>query len=61
MIIEKTSKKGKTFYGCNNYPKCKTATWDIPTGKLCPKCQELLVNHNGKVKCSSCEYVEETV
>lgn len=59
MIVEKTSKKGKVFYGCNNYPKCKTATWDIPTGEVCPKCGELLVNHNNTIKCSSCEYVKE--
>lgn len=58
MIVEKTSKRGKTFYGCNNYPKCKTATWDIPTGELCPKCKELLVTKNDKIKCSNpeCDY-----
>ena len=30
MVIEKKTKKGKIFYGCNNYPKCKYATWDKP-------------------------------
>ena len=55
-IIEKTSKRGKVFYGCNNYPKCKVATWDIPTGEKCPKCGKLLVLKNGKVKCSECDY-----
>ncbi len=55
-IIEKTSKKGKIFYGCNNYPKCKVATWDIPTGEKCPKCNKLLVEKNNKIKCSECEY-----
>ena len=29
-IIEKKTKKGKTFYGCNNYPECKYATWNKP-------------------------------
>ena len=56
MIIEKTSKRGKVFYGCNNYPKCKVATWDIPTGEKCPACGKLLVEKNGKVKCSECDY-----
>ncbi|MCI6763553.1 type I DNA topoisomerase, partial [bacterium] len=32
-IIEKKSKRGKVFYGCNNYPKCKTAYWDKPIGE----------------------------
>ena len=57
-IIEKTTKKGKIFYGCDNFPSCKTATWDIPTGNICPECGNLLVEKNGKIKCSNakCEY-----
>ena len=56
MIVEKTSKRGKVFYGCNNYPKCKVATWDKPTGDKCPDCGKLLVEKNNKIKCSECEY-----
>ena len=55
-IIEKRSKRGKIFYGCNNYPKCKTAYWDKPIGEACPKCGEMLVEKNKKIKCSSCDY-----
>ena len=55
-IVEKTSKRGKIFYGCNNYPKCKVATWDKPTGEKCPECGKLLVEKNNKVKCSECDY-----
>ena len=58
MIVEKTSKRGKVFYGCNNYPKCKVATWDIPTGEKCPKCGKLLVQKNNTIKCSECDYVK---
>ena len=58
MIVERKSKKGKVFYGCNNFPKCKTATWDIPTGELCPNCGDLLVEKEGHIKCNSCEYVK---
>ena len=57
-IIEKTTKRGKTFYGCNNYPKCKTATWDKPTGELCPNCKELLVETKSGIKCSNCDYTK---
>ena len=57
-IIEKKSRKGKVFYGCNNYPKCKTAYWDKPISKKCPECGEMLVEKNGKIKCSSCDYTE---
>ena len=58
-IVEKKSRKGKIFYGCNNYPKCKTAYWDKPIGKNCPECGEMLTEKNGKIKCSSCDYKEE--
>ena len=55
-IVERKTKRGKVFYGCSNYPKCKLATWDKPTGELCPSCKSLLVEKNDKIKCSSCEY-----
>ncbi len=55
-IIEKKSKKGKIFYGCNHFPKCKTAYWDKPTGEICPNCQSMLVEHGKRIKCSSCDY-----
>ena len=58
-IIEKKSRKGKVFYGCNNFPKCKTAYWDKPIDKKCPECGEMLVEKNEKIKCSSCDYSEE--
>ena len=58
-IIEKKSKRGKVFYGCNNYPKCKTAFWDKPIGKNCPECGKELVEKNGNIKCSECDYKDE--
>ena len=57
-IVEKKSKRGKVFYGCNNFPKCKTAYWDKPIDEVCPKCNNMLVMHNNDIKCSSCDYVK---
>ncbi|MCH5166398.1 MAG: type I DNA topoisomerase [Erysipelotrichales bacterium] len=57
-IVEKTTRKGKTFYGCNNYPKCDLAVWDKPTGDVCPECSSLLVEKKDEIKCSSCEYTK---
>ena len=54
-IVERKTKKGKLFYGCNNYPKCKYALWYKPTGEICPKCGELLVDKNGTITCANCE------
>lgn len=56
-IVERKTKRGKVFYGCNNFPKCKVAVWDKPTGELCPECHSLLVtDKEGIVKCNSCDY-----
>jgi DNA topoisomerase I len=53
-IVERRSKKGITFYGCNAYPDCDFALWSKPTGEKCPKCQSLLIfAAKGKIKCSS--------
>lgn len=55
-IIEKKTKRGKVFYGCNNYPKCKYALWYKPTGEICPNCKELLVEKKkGEVFCPNCD------
>lgn len=57
-IIEKKTRRGKIFYGCNKYPKCDVALWDLPTGETCPKCGSLLVTKKDEIKCSSCEYTK---
>ena len=55
-IIEKQSRKGKKFYGCNNYPKCDFATWDEPINENCPECDSILTKKGKKIKCSKCDY-----
>jgi DNA topoisomerase-1 len=37
-VLEKTSKRGKVFYGCSRYPDCSFATWDKPVSRQCPAC-----------------------
>ena len=37
-LVQKISKKGKTFYSCSRFPKCRFATWDKPVPKPCPRC-----------------------
>lgn len=58
MIVERKTKKGKIFYGCNNYPKCQYALWYKPTGEICPKCGELIVDKNGQNICLNCDNSE---
>lgn len=37
-ILERKSRRGKVFYSCANYPKCKYAIWNMPIDEPCPKC-----------------------
>lgn len=55
-IVERKTKRGKIFYGCNNFPKCNTAFWDRPINERCPKCNSILLEKKDKIVCSSCEY-----
>jgi len=53
-LVEKQSRKGKVFYGCNQYPSCKFASWDKPVKKTCPHCEaELLYEKGSKTGTSS--------
>ncbi|MFA5994190.1 MAG: type I DNA topoisomerase [Parcubacteria group bacterium] len=55
-IVERKSKKGRVFFGCNTYPKCDFALWNKPTGDKCPKCGSLIVfAAKGKTSCSNKE------
>ena len=56
-LVEKISKKKRTFYGCSNYPKCTFATNRKPLLQPCPKCGGLLTQYRGRwAKCTKCEY-----
>lgn len=61
-VVERRSKKGRVFYGCDRYPECDFVSWDKPSPKPCPKCGSLLVEkrnkQGGKLQCTACDYVE---
>jgi len=60
-IVERRTKRGRTFYGCSRYPDCDFSTWDRPVGKSCPSCGFKLlterVSKDGTVtlRCPSCK------
>ena len=58
-ILEKKSKKGKLFYGCEGFPNCDFVSWDKPIGRQCPKCNHLLYEGKKGVMCGNCDYKEE--
>ncbi|MGH9630091.1 MAG: type I DNA topoisomerase, partial [Bryobacteraceae bacterium] len=37
-VVERRSKRGKTFYGCNRYPDCDFVAWGKPIPEQCPQC-----------------------
>ena len=65
QVVERKSKKKRTFYGCDQYPDCDFLSWDKPIARLCPNCNEQLVEKKSKkgvtVQCIACDYKEATV
>ena len=39
QIVERKSKRGKVFYGCDRYPDCGFVLWNKPIAKACPDCK----------------------
>ena len=37
-VVERRSKRGKTFYGCNRWPQCNFVAWGKPVAEKCPEC-----------------------
>ena len=37
-VVERRSKRGKTFYGCSRYPDCDFVAWGRPIPEKCPEC-----------------------
>jgi DNA topoisomerase-1 len=59
-IAERRTKRGRTFYGCANYPKCDFTTWSRPLESPCPNCSGLIVaDKDNKAKCTNCEWKGE--
>ena len=38
IAARRSKKRGKAFYGCENYPKCDFVCWDKPMLEKCPEC-----------------------
>ena len=54
-MLAKKSKKGKPFYGCEDYQNCNFMTWDLPISEKCPQCGATLfkkTGRQGKIYCA---------
>jgi len=60
-IVVKTTRKGKTFFGCSEYPKCKFATWNEPINRKCTNCgysileKRIRKNRGEAISCPKCK------
>jgi DNA topoisomerase-1 len=39
QIVQRKTRRGRTFYGCTHYPRCTFSAWQRPVPKMCPDCQ----------------------
>ncbi len=55
-VVQRKSRKGRTFYGCARYPECEFTSWKRPLPQPCPNCGNMLVEMNRTTaQCTSCE------
>ncbi len=47
-MLAKKSKKGKPFYGCEDYKNCNFMTWDLPIDEKCPECGASMFKKTGR-------------
>ena len=60
-VVEKVTRRGKRFYGCNRYPDCTFASWDKPVATACPACnnpyivEKTSTKRGSYFKCPECK------
>ena len=55
-LVSRKTRKGRTFFGCANYPKCDFTSWKQPLPRPCPECGGLLVIADKQnAQCLNCE------
>ncbi|HYA15909.1 MAG TPA: type I DNA topoisomerase [Bryobacteraceae bacterium] len=65
-VVERRSKRGKTFFGCSRYPECNFVAWSKPVPEKCPECGnsylvEKYLKSGNFLQCpaSGCKYKRE--
>ena len=46
-LLERISRKGRKFYGCEKYPECDFVSWERPVNDKCPQCGDRMVMKAG--------------
>src|SRR5436190_17028669 len=63
-VVERRSKRGKTFYGCNRYPDCNFVAWGKPVAEKCPECGnsylvEKWLKAGPVLQCTQCKFKKD--
>ncbi len=54
-IVERRTKRGRTFYGCEKYPDCTFSLWNKPLAHNCPRCGSIMTEaRKGRKKINRC-------
>jgi len=60
QILERRSRRGKPFYGCENYPQCDFVVWNRPLPQPCPNCGGMItLARDDKARCIKCGWQGE--
>ncbi len=54
-VVERKTKKGRRYYGCENNPDCDFMVWNKPTQIKCNLCGSIMLEKGKKLMCSSDE------
>ena len=54
VVVRKT-KKGRKYFGCEEYPNCEFMSWQKPVEKKCPECGSYMVEKGNSILCSNVE------
>ena len=59
-IVYRKTKKGRRYFGCEDYPECDFMSWQKPAKEKCPKCGGYMLEKGNKLVCGNeqCGYVE---
>jgi DNA topoisomerase-1 len=63
QLVPRRTRRGRSFYSCSNYPRCKFAVWDRPVPQACPRCKSPYMlakstkNAGDHYKCPACAHV----
>ncbi len=60
-IVLKKTRKGRKYYGCENYPACDFMSWQKPSDIPCPECGGYMIEKGNKLVCAdrACGHIEE--